>query len=257
MVDIRSKQLVVFDLDGTLAESKLPIDADMSALLVRLLAVRPVAVIGGGSYQKFQDQLLSTLVVPNALKEKLYLFPTCSTRFVRFSEGEWHEVYAEHLGEKEKEEILAAFHDAFSEIGYVHPTTRYGEQLEDRGTQISFSPLGQLAPVAAKQAWYDAHDDTRQALRASLERRLPSFEVRAGGLTTIDVTRQGIDKAYGLRKIESILGIPLSAMVFVGDALYEGGNDYPALQAGVDCVAVARPEDTKHIISAWLADLSA
>jgi len=42
------KKLIVFDLDGTLAESKSPLDAEMGILLSSLIGVVKVAVISDG-----------------------------------------------------------------------------------------------------------------------------------------------------------------------------------------------------------------
>jgi phosphomannomutase len=53
------KKLIVFDLDGTLAESKSSVDAEMSELLHELLAIVKVAVISGGDWSQFEKQLLS------------------------------------------------------------------------------------------------------------------------------------------------------------------------------------------------------
>jgi hydroxymethylpyrimidine pyrophosphatase-like HAD family hydrolase len=47
------KSLIVFDLDGTLAESKSAIDAEMATLLTALLAVVKVAIISGGALPQF------------------------------------------------------------------------------------------------------------------------------------------------------------------------------------------------------------
>jgi phosphomannomutase len=55
------KGLIIFDLDGTLAESKLPLDAEMAALLARLLEVVKVAVISGGAWAQYEKQVLSHL----------------------------------------------------------------------------------------------------------------------------------------------------------------------------------------------------
>jgi hydroxymethylpyrimidine pyrophosphatase-like HAD family hydrolase len=76
-----------------------------------------------------------------------------------------------------------------------------------------------------------------------------------GGTTSIDVTKPGIDKAYGVRKLRDILGISLKEMIFIGDALFTGGNDYPAEQAGVFSIPVRGPEDTKRVIEAIIACL--
>ncbi len=80
--------------------------------------------------------------------------------------------------------------------------------------------------------------------------------MRLGGTTSIDVTRPGIDKAYGIHKLRDMLHIPIEQMLYVGDAIFPGGNDYAALQAGVDCIAVRDPEDTKRVIQTIIACLS-
>jgi hypothetical protein len=76
--------------------------------------------------------------------------------------------------------------------------------------------------------------------------------VRIGGTTSIDVTPRGVNKAYGIRKLEEYLKVSQDRIVFVGDALYQGGNDYPAKATGVDCIQVKGPEETKQLIQAWL-----
>ena len=44
------KKLIVFDLDGTLAESKSSLDAEMAKLLNTLLSITKVAVISDGNW---------------------------------------------------------------------------------------------------------------------------------------------------------------------------------------------------------------
>jgi len=79
--------------------------------------------------------------------------------------------------------------------------------------------------------------------------------VRLGGTTSIDVTKPGIDKAYGIGKLRVLLGISLEEMLFVGDALFVGGNDYPVKEAGVVSIAVRGPGETKPVTSAIIACL--
>ena len=85
---------------------------------------------------------------------------------------------------------------------------------------------------------------------------IDGFSVRLGGSTSIDITKPGIDKAYGIRKLREILGIKIDEMIFVGDALFPGGNDYPAKEAGVDSIRVRDPDETKRVIEAIIACLS-
>ena len=79
--------------------------------------------------------------------------------------------------------------------------------------------------------------------------------MRLGGTTSVDVTKPGIDKAYGIRKLRDILGIAIDEMIFVGDALFPGGNDYPAKEAGALSIRVRDPNESKRVIEAIVACL--
>ena len=76
-----------------------------------------------------------------------------------------------------------------------------------------------------------------------------------GGATSIDITRPGIDKAYGIRKLRDILGISLKEMIYIGDALFVGGNDYPAEEAGVVSIPIRDPRETKRVTETIIACL--
>lgn len=246
-----SKQLYIFDLDGTLAKSKAPMDADMAELIIKLLKSKKVAVISGGGYPQFQAQFLRTLPSGSENLSNLYLLPTSGTRLYIW-QGNWIQKYAENLLPKEKEKILYALGYALKVAGYEKPQTVYGDLIEDRGSQITFSALGQNAPVDAKYAW-DPKRVKREKIAEVLASKLPEFDVRIGGSTSIDITRKGINKAYGIRKLEQYLNIESDFIVFVGDALFFGGNDYPARATGVDCIQVSGPEETKKLLESWVS----
>jgi hydroxymethylpyrimidine pyrophosphatase-like HAD family hydrolase len=93
-------------------------------------------------------------------------------------------------------------------------------------------------------------------MKAQLGKLIPEFSVRLGGTTSVDVTKSGIDKAYGIRKLRDTLGITIQEMIFIGDALFPGGNDYPAKEAGVVTIQVRDPNESKRVIEAIIACLS-
>ena len=245
------KKLIVFDLDGTLAESKSSLDAEMSKLLSTLLGIVEVAVISGGDWPQFEKQLLSNLSHDNRLK-KLSLLPTCGTKFYKY-DSSWELLYAENFTDEEREKIISSLKQTIvsSNLGVEHT---WGEQIEDRGSQITFSALGQQAPLDEKQRW-DPDFAKRQKMKALLDKLIPEFSVRLGGTTSVDVTKHGIDKAYGIRKLRDTLGIAIQEMIFIGDALFPGGNDYPAKEAGALSIQVRDPDETKRVIEAIVACL--
>ncbi len=245
------KRLVVFDLDGTLAASKSSPDAEMVSLLHDLLGIVRVAVISGGDWSQFGAQLLSHLPVDQRLAN-LSLLPTCGTQFFEYA-GEWNRLYSEDLAVDEKEKIVSALDKALELNGLKSPKV-WGQVIEDRGSQVTMSALGQEAPLEEKKRW-DPDFSKRKMLKVTLDALIPEFSVRMGGATSIDVTKPGIDKAYGIRKLRDALGVSLAEMIFIGDALFPGGNDYPAQEAGVASIPVRGPGETKLVIKAISACL--
>jgi HAD superfamily hydrolase (TIGR01484 family) len=246
------KKLIVFDLDGTLADSKSSLDSEMSGLLHDLFGVVKVAVISGGGWPQFEKQVLSNLPHDENLRN-LSLLPTCGTKFFSY-QGDWKELYSEDFTADEKTEIVSSLEKAVGEAGFKAERV-WGEVIEDRGSQITFSALGQQAPLEEKQKW-DPDFAKRKKIKAIVDTLIPGFSVRLGGATSIDVTKPGIDKAYGIRKLRDVLGISLKEMIYIGDALFPGGNDYPAEQAGVVSISVRGPNETKPVVEAIIACLS-
>lgn len=243
------KSLVTFDLDGTIAPSKSEPDAEMIGLLVSLLEVAQVAIISGADYAQFQGQLVGHLPIGTDFR-KLSLLPTCGTRFYRF-DGSWEKLYSEDLSATQKQTIVDALTTAVAKAGFATERT-WGPTIEDRESQITYSALGQQAPLDAKASW-DPDFAKRQAIKNIIDPLLPNFSVRLGGATSIDVTLPGIDKAYGMRKLRDTLDIPFHDMLYIGDALFPGGNDYPVRETGVTCIQVRDPSETKRVIEAIVA----
>jgi HAD superfamily hydrolase (TIGR01484 family) len=245
------KKLIVFDLDGTLAVSKSPLDAEMSTLLHDLLGIVKVAIISGGGWPQFEKQILSNLPHDERLNN-LSLLPTCGTQFYQFK-SDWVKIYSEDFKEDEKKKIIDSLKSSLEILGFKIEKT-WGDEIEDRGSQITFSALGQLAPIEEKSKW-DPDFDKRKKIQLILDKLIPEFSVRLGGTTSIDITKPGIDKAYGIRKLRDTLGIAIDEMIFIGDAIFPGGNDYPAKEAGVLSIRIKDPEESKRVIETIIACL--
>lgn len=255
MIDgMPAPRLVAFDLDDTLAPSKSPLDPQMLETFASLLEVVPVAVISGGNFQQFEQQLVSPLRRRDGLRlDELHLMPTCGTRYYRWDADDWALQYAEDLTDDEKVRALAAVEAQAKAAGYWESET-WGAILEDRGSQITFSALGQSAPVDVKKLW-DPTGAKKDDLRRLVQAELPDLEVRSGGSTSIDITRKGIDKAYGMQRLAELTGVALQDMLFVGDRLDPEGNDYPVKALGVPTHAVEGWEDTDVFLRALIPTL--
>lgn len=237
----KTYQLLMFDLDDTLAPSKTAMSDEMVELFREMLGKSMGCIISGGQTGQFTSQVLERLgEFPD--RGELHLMPTNGTRYLRFEDPEWVTVYAEDLSQEQKDNAFAVVEAGARELGLWESKT-WGPILEDRGSQVTFSALGQAAPVDAKAAW-DPDGRKKEALRAYAAERLPELEVRSGGSTSVDITAKGIDKAYGARRLMELLDLGIDDILFFGDRLDEGGNDRPVMELGIDSIAVHGWEDT-------------
>ncbi|TRW47495.1 HAD-IIB family hydrolase [Georgenia yuyongxinii] len=247
-------RLIAFDLDDTLAPSKSPMPARMAAALAALLDSVPVCIISGGHFGQFRDQVLTHLPANVEQLSRLHLMPTCGTRYLVHDGNDWEQVYAHDLTDAERDSARSAVESEARRLGLWEQET-WGEILEDRGSQITFSALGQQAPLAAKKAW-DPTGEKKAALRDAVAARLPDLEVRSGGSTSVDITRAGVDKAYGMTRLSEQTGIELADMLFVGDRLDKGGNDYPVVRLGMPTHAVEDWQETADLVERIVASLA-
>ena len=247
------KKLIAFDLDGTLAPSKSHFHPRMVALFDKLLETYHVCVISGGKYELFQRQFLTQITEEPHLLSRLHLMPTSGTRYYVYEKNSWNLQYAEDFTPAEKKKIIAALEEGLHESGYAVAKT-YGDTIEDRDSQITLSILGQEIVaelgdegVRIKEEW-DPDGKKKMKIRDIIAPKIPEFTVRAAGATSIDVTQPGVDKAYGMQKIMDATGFKKEDILFMGDKIVPGGNDYAVEEMGIECISVRNWQDTAYAI---------
>lgn len=245
---------VAFDLDNTLARSKMRMDGRMSRRLAELTHLISIAIVSGGRFEQFVSQILDALG-SDADFRALHLMPTSGTRYYRWSGSGWAKVYAYDLSQHARDAARESLERHARELGLWEPHT-WGPRIEDRGSQITFSALGQLAPAGVKQEW-DPNNTKKNALAAAVARDLPHLQVRSGGSTSVDISGRGIDKAYAIRRLAHILGVRVEQIIFIGDRMDPDGNDYPAAAAGTMAIRVADPDQTVQVADRIIASLRA
>jgi len=244
--------LVIFDVDKTLARSKQPIDDAMAEALTELLTHTKVAIISGDSLMVLQNNVIGRLP-HNALFEHLMMLTTSGAALYIWKDSGWRLMYEERIDESEIAKIGAVIRTACIKTHLVDfDAPSFGDRIEYRGGQITLSALGQQAPIEKKEEW-DPDGTKKRMLRDAIGEHLPEYDVKVGGSTSIDITKAGINKAYGVRKLSEFLNIPIGKMLYVGDALFPGGNDEVVKESGIKTHAVKGPEDTTELIEALLA----
>ncbi len=238
-------KLISFDLDDTLSPAKSPADLEMIELLKQLLKKYKVSIITWGKFDTINMQIISQLWNDVNL-ENLFIFPTIGTRMYYFSDWVWNLKYSEDLDDSEVEKIENILNKAIIDLN-LEPENVWGEMVENRWSQITYSALWQKAPLEAKRIW-DPDKKIRQKISEYIKDDLEDFSIGIGWTTSIDVTKKWLDKAYWIRKMIENLWVTKQEILFMGDAIFPGWNDYPVKQFWVESKQVDNPEDTKVII---------
>ncbi len=237
-IDFKKKKVIIADVDETICEPAQEIDGKLAERINQLIGKGiTFAFISGTSAQELR-RMIST-----HLKEEHHLLANTGTDYSIQRNGFSTPIYNYQLTATEKQEIMAAFEKLIKEY-QLQPLTSKEDQLQDRGSQIALSALGRNAPLEMKKKFDPAGEKRKrwvQFLRPYLHEN--QYEINIGGTTTLDVTRKGLDKEWAIREFLKCNNISPYEVLFIGDKLYPGGNDYPAAKI-VDCIAVKNPEDT-------------
>lgn len=243
------KKLLAFDSDDTIVVSKMPATPRMAELLAMTLRQYDVCIISGTGFDEtlYPNTVSQIEQIPGVDLSRLHIMPTCGTRYYRYQDGQWQLQYQEDLTEEEKVRISQAIEVSAKELGLWHDNPA-GAIIEDRLSQVTYSALGQQATPSDKYAWAKANKERRVRLTEAVQALLPDFTVRTAGTTSLDVTKPGVDKAYGMQRLMEATGFTKEEILFFGDKLSPDGNDYPVKALGIDCIAVERWEDTAYAL---------
>ncbi len=237
-IDFSKKKIVLADVDQTICESCSEISPVMVREIQRLIGSgRIFSFISGSSIAELKR------MVSSKLKLDHHLLGNNGTNYVTFSQEKFTEKYNHPFKDPEKKEIFAAFEKLVAKENLVSLTTKE-DQLQDRGSQITLSVLGRGAPKELKLE-YDPGGELRikyiEYLRQFLD--FNQYDLKIGGTTSIDVTKAGLGKDWGVTQFLKLNQFSADEILFFGDKIYPGGNDYEVSKL-VDCIAVKDPEDT-------------
>ena len=242
---------VAFDLDDTLAESFQPPSDEMMHRLSALLKQLPLAIVSGAKFERIKSEVLDRLVDEPHISN-LFILADNAAQGYTYSDTGWKLAYTNEFTLAEQTHIETIIRDIVAENDILGPNPKYQPELLKDPTQLRYAALGLDALEDDKKNW-DPDMSKRRKLQKLLHARLPECEVSIGGKTTIDITRKGINKAFGIKWLSERLGFAPSEMLYIGDALYEGGNDAVVIPTGIQTRSVTSPSDTAKIIDELLA----
>ncbi|MBI5470113.1 HAD-IIB family hydrolase [Candidatus Kaiserbacteria bacterium] len=246
---------LLFDLDDTLAESfELP-TPEIIERVMRMLDQVPVAIITGRDFPWMERSFLPALTLAPHV-DRFFLFPEGAAQCLQWNGTTWKDWYAKSITPEERERIRKAVETSVRETNVLDGLAISGAQFVQKRAMVAFAALGVEVPGNLKYSW-DPDNARRRALRDAIAAKLPEFDVLMGGATSIDVTEKGINKSYGVRWLSEHLRIPASEMLYIGDALFPGGNDEVVKQTGIQTQATKGPSETAVIIDSLLAQYQA
>lgn len=234
-----------FDLDKTLTKSRSPMDAEHRPLFRKLCETRDVAIMSGGNEQQIREQTTSEF------DGMYYALGQSGNHAVDKAGAElWNDVLS-----PDQVSAILEFIEQLKQH-FAIDVKDPNDLVENRGAQISYSVIGFHEDTEKKYA-FDP-DDSR---RAAALRAMPTavtvlnnagVEVVPAGTTTYNFMALGRHKGYNVRRFIDHMNWQASECVYVGDALFPGGNDSSVIGV-IPTHAVQSPDDTFSFIKEMLS----
>ncbi len=200
----------IFDVDGTLTPSRGIIDPDFKAFFDTFCLKNDVYLVTGSDRAKTVEQVSEPTY---NLCKRVY---NCSGS----------DVYEGRINVHRSDWALPRncnnwLEDKLEESAFE---LRTGLHIEARPGMVNFSIVGRKATPEQRQQYvkYDTKHNERVNIAALFNLEFPELQATVGGETGIDIAPRGADKSQILKDFTN-----KDRILFFGDAMFEGGNDYP------------------------------
>jgi len=219
----RNDHIVLFDVDGTLTESRQLIKPEMETLLLEKLKAKvKVGLVSGSDLKKLAEQMGGDDVI----QKFDYVFP--ENGLVAYQNGELIDKMdiSKHMGE---EKLQTFINFCLHYMADLNLPIKRGTFVEFRNGLINICPVGRSCSQEQRIQFnqLDLEQGIRKKFVEVLNEKFPekSFGLHfaIGGQISIDAFPTGWDKRFCLRHIESN---GFKEIHFYGDRTEEGGNDY-------------------------------
>ncbi len=225
-----------FDLDGTLTRSRTLMAEAHQELFDKLCKEKDVIVVTGGQLSQIQKQIPPRF-------DGAYFVLSQSGNHAITKDG--HILWSEHFSPEQKTVILEFARTIHDEVNLS--VKDENDLVEDRGSQISYSMIGHHEDVNKKEAFDPGAKKRLEILSQHAKEvthlREVGVDVRPGGTTTFDFTIAGKHKGFNITRLIEKEGWKKEDCVYVGDALFPGGNDETAIGV-IPTHAVEDPDGT-------------
>ena len=231
------KRIFMFDIDGTLTPARLPMTEEMVEMFKGFCERNRVILVTGSDMSKVVEQ------VPKEIRDLVEGIYTCS--------GNAYTVGDEIIYENEfrpPEKLIALLEDWKN---YSHYPVKTGKHLEYRDGMLNYSTVGRNCTQQEREDYevWDKENGERAILRERILNMFPSLDCAIGGQISIDIYPKGLDKSQSYFRVKG--DNPDHAIIFCGDRLMPGGNDYPFFKAMGENQTRCHPLDIAVPVSSW------
>ena len=231
------KRIFMFDIDGTLTPSRLPMTDEMVKMFKGFCERNRVILVTGSDMKKVVEQ------VPREIRDLVEGIYTCS--------GNAYTIKDKVVYENEfvpPEELIALLEDWKN---YSHYPVKTGRHLEYRDGMLNYSTVGRNCSQREREEYeaWDNENGERKILRERILHMFPSLDCAIGGQISIDIYPKGLDKSQSYHRVKG--ENPDHAIIFCGDRLMPGGNDYPFFKAMGENHTKCHPLDIAVPVSSW------
>ena len=197
----------LFDVDGTLTESRQLIDPNFKIFLMTFFIENKCSIVTGSDFSKTEEQLGTALI-----SQCQYVFNCSGNSVYNGPQSDW----------LPPQSLTDYLHNRLSSSMFK---TRTGNHIENRPGSINFSVVGRNATQEQRKEYsvYDSRTSERKKLTADINSTFPDIQAVVGGETGIDIFEKGKDKRQVLQYISE------KNVIFFGDKMEKDGNDRPLL----------------------------
>ena len=208
-----SEKIYIFDVDGTLTPSRLPMTQDFTIFFSLWSINNPFYLVTGSDIDKTKEQ------VPWYIFERAQAVFTCCGNEMWV--GKEQKYRKEFKVSRKLKKLLGTI---LSNSRYPH---RYGNHIEDRETMLNFSIVGRNCTQEQREEYHkwDKENREREIISNAIKEKFPDLDAVIGGEISIDIYKKGDDKSQVLEHID--VEWPDGELVFIGDGIENHGNDYP------------------------------
>lgn len=259
--------VVLFDVDGTLTESRKLIDRKAINALKELSLSAEIGFLSGSNLDYLKEQLwpvfsdidisLNTHVLPCNGTE--YYTPVIEGPGSFFNEVHKSDMRL-HLGDGPFMAVMLILMKLQSEFASKnrHYVDFTGHHIQNRGSMINWSLIGRNADTEGRERFVredkvreirkemlDAFNELRETYGDWLTE--DKLTIKYGGDTSFDIYPKGWDKTYALRHFPESENV----LFFVGDRCTPNGNDYELykhLEPSGRSFITSGPDETIQII---------